>query len=112
MQNEQAIAMLDGFPVSKGHVLVIPKQHVASFFEISLAEQSALLDLITQAKRIIDAEHQPDAYNIGINDGSDAGQTVAHLHVHLIPRYHNDVADPRGGVRWIMPDKAVYWDED
>ena len=65
--------------------------------------------LLERARRILDASHQPDGYNIGINDGAAAGQTVPHLHIHLIPRYLGDLPDPRGGVRWLIPDKARYW---
>lgn len=110
-QNAAAFVVRDGFPISKGHTLIIPKRHVASFFEISPVENEALLDLLNQAKRELDIKYQPNAYNIGINDGIAAGQTVLHLHIHLIPRYLNDVEDPRGGIRWIMPEKAKYWDD-
>ena len=108
-ENDLAFVVRDGFPVSEGHTLIIPKRHVASFFEISNEERQALLDLLDQAKKALDQEFSPAAYNIGINDGASAGQTVPHLHVHLIPRYKGDVEDPRGGIRWIMPDKADYW---
>lgn len=74
-------------------------------------ERGALLDLLEGEKRALDAEFHPDGYNIGINDGIVAGQTVPHLHIHLIPRYHGDRPDPRGGVRWIFPEKADYWTE-
>jgi len=99
----------DGFPISPGHTLIIPKRHLASFFELTNSERQALFDLLEQAKTDIDKEFSPAGYNIGINDGAAAGQTVPHLHIHLIPRYEGDVADPRGGVRWIFPDKADYW---
>jgi diadenosine tetraphosphate (Ap4A) HIT family hydrolase len=99
----------DGFPISPGHTLIIPKRHVDSFFEISQEERDALLDLLDQAKKVIDAELSPDSFNIGINDGPAAGQTVPHLHIHLIPRFKGDQDDPRGGVRWIIPEKAKYW---
>ena len=108
-ENDFAFVIRDGFPVSEGHTLIILKRHVASFFEISNEERRALLDLLDQAKKALDQEFSPAAYNIGINDGASAGQTVPHLHVHLIPRYKGDVEDPRGGIRWIMPDKADYW---
>ncbi len=68
-----------------------------------------MLALLSETKNCLDREFGPTGYNIGINDGADAGQTVAHLHVHLIPRYHGDRPDPRGGVRWVLPDKANYW---
>lgn len=108
-QNEHAIWLRDGFPVSPGHSLVIPKRHMASFFDASEAERSALLELLDQAKAAAMAEFQPDGFNIGINDGPAAGQTIGHLHIHLIPRYLGDMADPRGGVRWVIPEKADYW---
>lgn len=108
-QNAHALWIRDGFPVSPGHSLVIPKRHVGSFFETSLQEQAALLELLDQARAAASAEFHPDGYNIGINDGAAAGQTVPHLHIHLIPRFQGDLPDPRGGVRWVMPDKADYW---
>ena len=108
-QNEHAIWIRDGFPVSPGHSLIIPKRHVCSFFEVSPEERAALLELLDQAKEAAVTEFNPDGFNIGINDGAAAGQTVHHLHVHLIPRFTGDMADPRGGVRWVIPDKADYW---
>lgn len=99
----------DGFPVSPGHVLVIPHRHVGSFFDTTPEERRAILDALELAKRAVDDDHHPDGWNIGINDGVAAGQTVPHLHVHLIPRYAGDRPDPRGGVRWILPEKADYW---
>jgi diadenosine tetraphosphate (Ap4A) HIT family hydrolase len=107
--NDLGIVFRDAFPVSPGHILVIPRRHVGSFFELTLEERDAILVLLEQAKEGVDAEFHPDAYNIGINDGTAAGQTVPHLHIHLIPRYKGDQPDPRGGVRWIFPDKADYW---
>ena len=108
--NEMGFVIRDGFPISPGHTLIIPKRHVGSFFEISQEERDALLDLLDQAKKVIDAELSPDSFNIGINDGPAAGQTVPHLHIHLIPRFKGDQEDPRGGVRWIIPEKAKYWE--
>ena len=92
-----------------GHTLIIPKRHVASFFELNAKEQLDLLGLLHDAKFDLDRQHAPQGYNIGINDGAAAGQTVPHLHIHLIPRYTGDRPDPRGGVRWIIPEKADYW---
>lgn len=100
----------DGFPVSPGHTVIIPRRHVATLFEATREEQVALLDALAAAKSIIDRHHQPDGYNIGINHGQAGGQSVPHLHIHLIPRYRGDKEDPRGGVRWVLPDKAKYWD--
>lgn len=108
-QNSYGLWIYDGFPVSPGHSLIIPKRHIRSFFEATAAERAALLELLDQAKFAIDADLRPDGYNVGINDGAAAGQTVPHLHLHLIPRYLGDAADPRGGVRWVIPEKADYW---
>ena len=108
--NEFGITIRDGFPVSTGHTLIIPKRHIGSWFEIDAEEQLGLLDLLTRAKIALQNELNPDGYNIGINDGPAAGQTVPHLHMHLIPRYKGDIEDPRGGVRWIIPEKAKYWE--
>jgi len=109
--NELAVVILDGFPVSPGHMLVVPKRHVASWFETTPEEQRAVLDLLGVAKQRLDGERSPAGYNIGINDGPAAGQTVRHLHLHLIPRYDGDTEDPRGGVRWVFPHRAAYWKE-
>ena len=108
-ENEHALWMRDAYPVSPGHSLVVPKRHIASFFEATLPEREAILALVDEARACAEAELRPDGYNIGINDGAAAGQTVAHLHVHLIPRYAGDVPDPRGGLRWVIPGKADYW---
>ena len=108
--NGFGVIVRDGFPVSPGHSLVIPKRHVGSWFEISREEQIGLLELLDRAKTMLQIEFSPDGYNIGINDGPAAGQTVPHLHIHLIPRYRSDQEDPRGGVRWIIPEKAKYWE--
>lgn len=104
-----AMVVRDAFPVSPGHTLVIPKRHVGSYFDLTELERQDLLSLLDKAKLVIDQEFTPDGYNIGINDGSAAGQTVPHLHIHLIPRYNADLPDPRGGVRWVIPEKADYW---
>jgi diadenosine tetraphosphate (Ap4A) HIT family hydrolase len=84
---------------------------VDSFFEVDAAEREALMMLIDEAKRRLTQELRPDGFNIGVNDGEAAGQTIPHLHIHLIPRYKGDRPDPRGGVRWIIPDKADYWSQ-
>ncbi len=108
---EHAFVIRDGFPVSPGHTLIIPRRHVASFFQITDAECADLMSLLAAARTDLDREFRPAGYNIGINDGTAAGQTVPHLHIHLIPRYTGDADDPRGGVRWVLPDKAAYWDK-
>lgn len=108
-EDELAVAYRDGFPVSLGHTVIIPRRHFATLFDATETEQGALLRMLARAKEKLDAQHQPDGYNIGINHGQAGGQSVPHLHIHLIPRYRGDKEDPRGGVRWILPDKAKYW---
>ena len=108
--NAFGVTIRDGFPISPGHTLVIPKKHIGSWFAIGIEEQLGLLDLLARAKVVLEEGLNPDGYNIGINDGPAAGQTVPHLHMHLIPRYKGDIGDPRGGVRWIIPEKAKYWE--
>ncbi len=85
------------------------KRHVVSFFDVTGDERKAMLALLDSAKPGLDAAFHPDGYNVGINDGEAAGQTMPHLHLHLIPRYAGDREDPRGGVRWVLPQKAKYW---
>jgi diadenosine tetraphosphate (Ap4A) HIT family hydrolase len=101
--NALAFAIRDGFPVSAGHTLIVPRRLVATWFEATREEQVAMLELIDVVKAQLDAELQPDGYNIGINAGAAAGQTVMHLHMHLIPRFAGDVPDPRGGIRHVIP---------
>lgn len=110
-ENDHCVAIKDAFPVSQGHTLIISKRHVRSFFELSEVESLEVFRLLDVAKHKLDDEHRPNGFNVGINDGKAAGQTIGHLHVHLIPRYLGDRSDPRGGVRWIFPDKADYWSE-
>lgn len=107
--NALAHIRLDGFPVSKGHLLIIPNRHAADWFDLTVAEQQAIMDLVAQGKQWLEARYQPDGYNIGMNCGTAAGQTVLHMHCHLIPRYAGDQPDPRGGVRWVISEKADYW---
>lgn len=105
-QNELAFAVRDQYAVSDGHSLIIPRRHVRNWWEATAAEHAAMLELLDQVKAAIDVECRPDGYNIGVNNGEAAGQTVFHLHMHLIPRYDGDVADPRGGVRHVLPSRA------
>lgn len=109
LRNETAIVVRDAFPVTRGHTLVIPLRHVESFFDTSAEERAAMFELLDAAKQLLQAEYAPAGFNIGIKDGAAAGQTIRHLHMHLIPRYAGDRPDPRGGVRWIIPEKADYW---
>lgn len=108
LSTDVAYTQRDSYPVSRGHTLIIPRRHVRSIFDCMEEERRALLSLLDQTKVQLDQKYRPDGYNIGINDGAAAGQTVMHLHIHLIPRYAGDTADARGGVRWIFPDKAAY----
>lgn len=124
-ENAHAFAIRDGYPVSPGHTLIISRRHVQSFFDTTAEEKQDLLALLELASTPLSerlsfpepnttpfperSRREPDAFNIGINDGPAAGQTVPHLHIHLIPRYAGDVQDPRGGVRWVVPEKARYW---
>lgn len=110
--DELVFAMWDGFPVSPGHALIVPRRHVATWFEATAEEQRCLMNGVTAAKRVIDDKRRPAGYNIGINVGGAAGQTVSHLHVHVIPRYTGDVTDPRGGVRNVIPGKGNYLSGD
>jgi diadenosine tetraphosphate (Ap4A) HIT family hydrolase len=110
-ENELAAALVDAFPLTRGHRLIVPKRHEPDFFSLGEDEHRALWDLMKTVKAALDEELRPDAYNIGINAGREAGQTVFHVHLHLIPRFQGDVPDPRGGIRWIFPDKAKYWNE-
>jgi diadenosine tetraphosphate (Ap4A) HIT family hydrolase len=107
-ENNLCYARYDSYPVSPGHLLIIPFRHVAGFFDATDEEQQALLSLIRDCRRLLDERFHPDGYNIGVNVGEAAGQTVMHLHVHLIPRYSGDVENPRGGVRGVIPEKRIY----
>jgi diadenosine tetraphosphate (Ap4A) HIT family hydrolase len=108
LRNNLAYARLDKYPVTSGHLLVIPVRHVASYFDCAPEEQQALWSLIEEARRLLEARHAPDGFNIGVNVGAASGQTIMHVHVHLIPRYRGDVADPRGGVRGVIPARQSY----
>lgn len=145
-ENELAVAFRDAYPVNPGHTLIVPRRHVATWFDATREEQLAILELADRVKAQLDAEgvrssgtggqglgigepttapampapsprppipgpRVPDGYNLGLNCGPAAGQTVMHLHMHVIPRYRGDHPSPKGGVRWIFPKKAKYWDE-
>jgi ATP adenylyltransferase len=103
-----SLAFLDGFPVSKGHTLVIPKRHVLSIWDLSTKEYVDAFKLVRQVKEVLQERFEPQGFNIGVNCGEVAGQTVFHAHIHLIPRYDGDVPSPRGGVRNIIPGKGNY----
>jgi diadenosine tetraphosphate (Ap4A) HIT family hydrolase len=102
LENALAYVRYDSNSLSRGHVLVVPKRHVADFFDMTADEQSAVLALLNQAHRSIQTQHSPDGYNIGVNIGKAGGQSRMHVHVHLIPRYKGDVPDPQGGIRCVL----------
>ena len=108
IENDLAFAHYDSYPVSPGHCLIIPRRHVAEYFEATTEEKAAIWALVDEMKTILDEEHKPDGYNVGVNIGKAAGQSVPHIHIHMIPRYKGDMEDPRGGVRGVIPHKQKY----
>jgi diadenosine tetraphosphate (Ap4A) HIT family hydrolase len=106
-----ARAFADAYPVTEGHTLVVPIRHVASLFDLPADELADVWRLVGEVRAALAASHKPNAFTIGVNDGEAAGQTVGHAHVHVIPRRRGDVPDPRGGVRWVIPDRAPYWEQ-
>jgi diadenosine tetraphosphate (Ap4A) HIT family hydrolase len=110
VKNDLAVAFLDAFPLNPGHCLVVPRRHESDFLALTPEEKAAVWALVAFVRRHIEADRTPDGYNIGINVGEAAGQTVAHAHLHVIPRYLGDVPDARGGIRWIIPARAAYWE--
>ena len=107
--SDLAFALLDHFPVSKGHTLIIPKRHEPSFLSLTMDEQKAMFELSTKIANELLSQEDVDGCNIGMNIGVSAGQTVLHAHLHIIPRCTGDTDDPRGGIRWVLPNKAKYW---
>ena len=108
IENNNAFAIYDKYPVSEGHVLVIPKFHVSDYFELNFVQQLSLWNLVNHIKEYLEEKHSPNGFNIGVNVNEDAGQTVNHVHVHVIPRYTGDMEDPKGGVRGVIPEKQKY----
>ena len=108
LKNDLCYARLDKYPVSKGHLLIIPFREFPSYFDATEAEKRALWALLDEARTWLDGRYHPAGYNIGINVGAAAGQTVIHMHIHVIPRYERDMADPSGGVRGVIPGKQKY----
>ena len=111
ISNQHAVAFLDTYPLSVGHTLVIPRIHEPDLFAIDAEVRSAVWDLVDAVHAQLQRVHSPDGFNIGVNVLAAGGQTIPHAHVHIIPRSNGDVNDPRGGVRWVIPAKAPYWDE-
>jgi len=107
-ESATAFSFFDKYPVSEGHTLVVPKRMVASYFDLSVKEQTACWIMVNKVKEELQKRYNPDGFNIGINISEDAGQTIPHCHIHVIPRYKGDVAEPRGGVRGVIPEKRNY----
>lgn len=109
IENELAYAMLDGYPVTSGHTLIIPKRHFRDYFDITEKELLSINNLLKERrKQLLAEDNSIEGFNIGINSGKVAGQTIFHLHIHLIPRRKNDTQNPKGGVRGVIPDKMSY----
>jgi len=107
-ENDSVVAFYDGFPVSKGHILIVTKRHIQTYFDANLTEKADIDHAIMALKSQLDEKFHPEGYNIGINNGIASGQSVLHLHVHLIPRYIGDTKNPKGGVRGVIPGKQSY----
>ena len=111
-QGEHVFALWDAYPLTDGHALIVPHRHIESWFDATAEEQAELLQAISAVREEIESTRSPDGYNVGMNLGAAAGQTVDHLHLHVIPRYAGDVPDPRGGIRWVIPGRAPYWEDE
>lgn len=107
-ENDLCFAIFDKFPVNEGHALIIPKRHFQNYFDATKEEIAAMYDLSQEVKKIIDDKHSPDGYNVGVNVNHEGGQTIMHLHMHIIPRYKGDIEDPRGGIRRIKRQLIFY----
>ena len=107
--NDSAFAFFDRFPVAENHTLIVPKKHIESLFDLEADAIASVWNLVSQVRNKLVEQYGVAAFNIGVNDGMLAGQTVLHAHVHVIPRVAGDSDDPRGGIRWVIPDKARYW---
>ncbi len=107
-ESDLCLAFYDQFPVSLGHLLIIPKRHVADYFDLTEDEVKAMHAMLFDLKKVIEEVYKPDGFNIGVNVGEAAGQSIFHVHMHLIPRYEGDVEYPRGGVRGVIPEKQNY----
>ena len=109
-ESDVAVAIQDAYPVTEGHTLVVPRQHVTSVYRLSSTDQSALWVMVGRVRNLLVQRYAPAGFNIAVNDGAAAGQTIDHARIHLIPRSLGDVPDPRGGIRNIIPAKARYWE--
>ena len=108
LETEKFFVIEDGFPVSAGHCLIISKAVKETFFDLSAEEKEELVGIIDAVKTIIEEDYAPDGYNIGMNCGVAAGQSVMYFHCHVIPRYVGDMENPKGGVRYCIPEKGAY----
>ena len=109
LESTGAVALWDGFPISEGHTLVVPRSHVATVFDLPASELASVWEFVARVRDELAKRFGVEAFNIGLNDGQLAGQTVPHAHIHVIPRRKGDVPDPRGGIRWVIPQQADYW---
>jgi diadenosine tetraphosphate (Ap4A) HIT family hydrolase len=108
LENSYAFAIYDSNPVNPGHLLVIPRRHYGDFFDSTGEELEAIRALLWEGRQLLERKYSPNGYNVGVNCGVSSGQTIMHVHVHLIPRYAGDVEDPTGGVRGVIPAKQYY----
>lgn len=108
VESASAFSIYDKYPVNKGHALVIPKREVSNYFDLTFKEQSACWFMVNKVKQIIENKYHPDGFNIGVNINKAAGQTINHVHIHIIPRNNDDVNDPTGGIRNVIPSKGNY----
>lgn len=109
LETRDAVAFLDKYPVSEGHTLVVPKIAAITLGELAPEVEAGLWKAVRQVRDLLEERYRPDGFNVGVNDGRAAGQTIAHAHIHVIPRYAGDTPDPRGGIRWVVPERAKYW---
>ena len=107
-ESEYGYALYDKYPVNPGHVLVISRRHVSDYFDLEDGEKAGLWKLVEEMRSFLDDEFHPDGFNVGFNVGKEAGQTIDHVHIHIIPRYSGDMDDPTGGVRHVIPEKGKY----
>lgn len=108
LESKSSFAFYDKFPVNNGHILIVPKGHISNYFDLKKEEKDDLWELVDKASDLLTTKYSPSGFNIGININEAAGQTIPHVHIHLIPRYKNDVEDPTGGVRGVIPSKQKY----
>ena len=106
--NDTALGVLDTYPVSPGHALVVPRRHAVTIWDLNADEYADCFRLVRDVKAVLEQRFSPDGFNVGVNCGTAAGQSVMHAHIHVIPRYKGDVPNPRGGVRHVIPLKANY----